>query len=143
MKIEIEFAGGNDYWRAKVTRSAAVASSIMSDPSFDAWVRNHPQFDFTNLTPAQVADVIATAGVVRVQVGFNWNPFTHEIAEESDGAVTFNRAKERYGAGSPGNMAHEFMHRLGFGHNGNSPVGNQNTAPWAIGNEVEKRADAI
>jgi hypothetical protein len=99
-----------------------------------------PKFDYTSDTPAQVADKLASAAEVTISVGFYWNPFGPAVAKEGNGLVRFNSAKESRGAGSPGNVAHELMHALGYEHNGNYPAGNEHTVPWVIGGFVEEFA---
>lgn len=139
MRIIVNFLSGNSYWQDLVTQNAAVASERLSDPNFIAWIRSLPGFDNTYDTAAQVADKIENAGEVQINVGFYSSLFTRAIAYEADGGVYFNTRKEKYGAGSVGNIVHETMHAPPFNyqHNGNSPVGNQNTVPWRVGNEAD------
>lgn len=143
MNIVVTCLNGSKYWREKVAFSAEQASHVLSDPKFLDQVRAVPFFDFTADTPAQIADRIVAASDVQISVSFYWNPFGKAIAKESENLVSFNRCKERYGAGSPGNVAHEVMHRMGWSHNGNSPAGNQGTVPWLIGGMVEKAVRGI
>lgn len=137
MNIIVKFLGGSTYWQSLILVNAKTASTVLSAPSTIDKISAFPVFDFTADTPAQVADKIAGAGDVTISVGFFWNPFARDIAYEESGAVYFNRAKQSRGAGSPGNIAHETMHALGFQHNGNSPLGQQNTVPWWVGNLVD------
>lgn len=138
MKIVIEFQNGSCYWIKKIEKNAEQVSRVLSDPAFLAKVRSWPRFDFTEKTPDQDTKAIEHAGTVTIRVGFYSKWFTRAIAYESDGAIYFNVRKEGYGAGSPGNLAHEVMHALGFSHNGNSPAGNANTVPWRVGEWVEE-----
>lgn len=137
MDIIVAFENGDDYWQNLVTTNAAKASAILSDPAFLAWVRSQPSFDFTELTPVEVAEKIERSGDIKIRVGFYAKRFTRAIAYEVDGEEFFNTDKEAYGSGGVGNIAHETMHALGFSHDGNSPEGNQQTVPWAIGNYAE------
>lgn len=135
--IQIQFAGGTIEWHSFISESAKTASSVMSDPAFVAKVRGWPAFDSTASTSSEVADKIEHANVVTVTVGFYHHPLGPSIAKEEAGRVLFNTSKRSRGAGSPGNIAHEVMHVLGFSHNGNSIVGNENTVPYRIGEFVD------
>jgi hypothetical protein len=138
MNIRVNFLNGNLYWQSKITASAVRASNVLSDPAFIAKVRAVPKFDYTGDTPGQVADAIAQAGDIPVNVSFYSKLFTRAIAFEDNQGVHFNVCKEKYGAGSAGDLAHEFMHRLGYQHNGNAAAGNENTVPYLIGSMVDE-----
>lgn len=139
LKITITFLGFPDqYWRSKIMENSNRAARILSDPAFLAKIRAWPKFDFTNSTPAEIADQLALSPTIRIRVGFYRGWFwSKAIAYEDHGAIYFNTRKAAYGAGSVGNIAHELMHALGFSHNGNSPAGNENTVPWRIGQWAE------
>lgn len=137
MNILVKFLNGNEYWQAKVLKSARQASAVLSDPVFLAKVRAVPKFDFTSDTPVQVGDKLAAAGDVTIQVGFYSKWLTRAIAYEENQAVYVNTRKESAGAGGPDNMAHETMHAMGWSHDGNSPAGQENTVPWLIGSMVD------
>lgn len=138
MKIEIEFLNGSTYWKQLVKRNAEHAGRVLSDPAFLAKVENWTKFDFTSDTPRTVATRLEKAGTVKIRVGFytGWW-WSKAIAYEDGGAIYFNTRKEAYGAGGVGNIAHEFMHALGYSHNGNSPAGQENTVPWRVGQWAE------
>lgn len=139
MNIKVTFLNGSQYWRDKVTVNAAIVSSVLSDERFLATVEATTLFDYTADSPFHIADKIRTAGTVSITVGFYWNWFSRAIAYEVEEGVKFNTAKEFYGSGGCGNVAHETMHAAPFyyQHNGNSPGGNQQTVPYAIGNMVQ------
>jgi len=137
VKIIVTFLNGTQYWTDLIKLNAQRASEVLSDPAFITHVRCGPRFDYCAHTPEEVASVIASAGEVVVNVGFYSKWWSKAIAYEQDGVVYFNTRKEAYGAGSPGNIAHEFTHKLGFVHCGNSSRGNANTVPYRIGNEVD------
>lgn len=135
MKIEIEFLNGSTYWKNLVKRNAEHAGRVFSDPKFIDAVKAVPKFDFTSDKPAVVGDKIAALQVVKIKVGFyrpwwRWSPV---LANETNGEVWFNTRKEAEGAGGVENIAHEFMHFLGYSHNGNSPAGQDGTVPWKVG----------
>lgn len=154
MKIEIEFEFHDGQWDEYIQKNAARASEILASSSFLAKVKQWPNFDSTDKRPDEVARVIETANVVRVRVGYFpvrssfllrkfdllKNRTTAAIADEgADGLVRFNRSKKPYGAGSPGNIAHETMHVLGFRHTGNKRAGNENSVPYRIGEWVDEQ----
>jgi len=138
MRIEVIFSGGSSNWQAFISESAKTAAAVLSDPTFIAKVRAWPGFDFSQNTPAQVGDTIEAANVVDVKIGFYDHPLGPSIAKEVAGAVLFNTSKRNRGAGSPGNLAHEVMHVLGFSHNGNQLAGNENSVPYRIGQWVDE-----
>jgi hypothetical protein len=133
LKLKVNFLSDNCYWEKKVSRNADLASDILSDPAFIAKVASWPHFDYCVHSPAQVAKLIENAGDVFINVGFYSKRWTKAIAYEVDAGIFFNTRKEAYGAGDIGNLVHEVMHKLGLSHNGNSSSGNENTAPYRIG----------
>jgi hypothetical protein len=140
MKISLRFLERNAEWCAYLTESAKTAGDVLSDRDFLERVRNHRSFDFTDKTPAEIADLIAKADDVAVAVAFKHAPWRRWIAAEdpSSGTITFNTAKRARGAGTPGNIAHEVMHVLGFAHHGNKERGNENSVPYRIGYWVDE-----
>lgn len=138
MKIVVDFLNGNNYWQEKVLFSAEQASNVLSDIEFIRDLAAFPAFDFTADRPTIISNKLLDTKEITICVGFYRKWLTRAIAYEQNGAVYFNVCKEGRGAGSPGNLAHEVMHALGYSHNGNSPAGNQYTVPWWVGNEVEK-----
>lgn len=151
MEIKISFVTNDPSWDAYILKNAAKAASILADESFLRTVSTWRAFDYTNKSAPEVAAVLRTAGTVVVRVDYfrtggfrpvRWfraarNRATKAIASEKDGVVSFNRAKKHLGAGSPGNIAHEAMHVLGFKHNGNERSINLNTVPYRIGEWVD------
>lgn len=137
MNIKIDFMGQNNYWENKINWSAQQTGVILSHPDFIAKVRGWAGFDFTEATPGGIADLLLLTKDVEIRVGFYSKWFTRAIAYEIPNGVFFNTRKESYGAGSPGNLAHELMHKLGFQHNGNAAAGNENTVPYRIGYWVD------
>lgn len=144
MKVNVNFQNGSDYWQQKVLDSADIAGRALSDPGLLDQIRNYPPpFLSTTQTPGQVADRLAQTDQVTITVAFYWNPFGKAIAKEESGLVKFNTAKERSGAGCPGDVAHETMHALGYTHaDGNSPDQTEGTVPRVIGDMVDDWDDA-
>jgi len=141
MKINVNFLSQNELWQQRIKEAAAVAEEVMSSRSFVDQVTSWEGFDNTTKNPQQIANDIRSANVT-INVGFYVKHWTKAIAYEENGAVYFNRAKLNYGAGSPGNVAHEVMHALGYEHVGNKRVGNENTVPYRIGDWVDGHESA-
>lgn len=142
MQINVEFRERNAEWEQYVRESAATAARILQSPAFLERVRTAAPFTQTDRSPAEIAELLQKAQTLTLHVGFYWRPLGPSIAKEVDGAVLFNTAARRRGAGSPGNIAHELMHVLGFTHDGNRPDGNEATVPWRIGQWVDEMTDA-
>ena len=141
MQIKINFdLSVNQYWKDKLTANALKASVIMSASPFIEAVRTHDPFDDCDETPTAVARNLSNTDVVEITVGIYSKFFTKAIAYEVEGAVFFNSRKESYGAGSPGNIAHEVVRALGYVHNGNAASGNEDTVPYYVGNLVDEMA---
>jgi len=138
MNIQVTFLDGSQNWQDFISQSAQTVSDVLGDSDFIDKVRNWKQFDFTQKSPGDVADALVKAGIVSIKVGFYHNPLGLSIAKEKNGAVFFNTAKRNHGAGSPGNVAHEVMHVLGFSHDGDRPTRNANTIPYRIGEWVDE-----
>lgn len=151
MIIEVQFVETDTSWDDYIRKNAKRASEAVSDPKFIEKVRAWPRFDYTKKSSSEIANIVKNAGTVKVKVGYYTeggfvlrrvfrtlrNRTTRAIAAEGDGIVRFNRRKKFEGAGSPGNIAHETMHVLGFSHNGNDRNGNENTVPYRIGEWVD------
>ena len=160
MRIEIEFVGGTSEQREMVRRNADVAAEIMSRPDFIERVRGHT-FDNDWSGSAKrgwngprIADDLAAANIVTVRVAFYyklargrlpaWARYVpglaaQDIGDEEDGLIRVNTAKIDLGAGSPGNLAHEVMHHLGYRH-GDGRAGSENSVPYAVGDWIDESA---
>lgn len=124
-------------WETFISENAKLAARALASPQLLAKVRA-ATFDFTDQTGARIAERLMTTAALTLKVGFYYRPWpAPSIAKEIAGGVTFNTAKRGYGAGSPGNIAHEAMHVLGYSHDGNQEEGNENTVPYRIGEWVE------
>jgi hypothetical protein len=143
VEIVIDFEGGTAEWHGIIRRNAATAAEIMSRPAFVEQVRTWPRFAHTTDSPEQVAERIRSAGRLTIAVGFYAKSRTKAIAYEQNGRVYFNTLKQKYGAGSPGNIAHETTHTLGYKHKGNRRRPNINSVPYRIGDWVEELAGVI
>lgn len=141
MRINCDFLNGTTYWQNKVLASARRGGEILSNPGFLDVIEAHTGFDFCNMPPRAVRDKIEHIESIMIKVGFyrGWW-WSKAIAFEENGEVWFNTRKEAYGAGGLNNVIHETMHALGFSHNGNSAIGNENTVPYWIGNKAAEWA---
>lgn len=138
IEIRANFDVPPDEWTSRIKDNAQLASQAMCSPEFLSRVRNWKDFGWTTDSPADVANRIAHAGVVDINVRFFVDSNTRAIASEGNGTVSFNKSKEAAGAGGAGNIAHEAMHAIGYRHFWNWPWLQGNTVPWRIGDWVDE-----
>lgn len=137
MKITINFLNGSEYWRAKILSNADIAGRLLADESFLDHIATHPSFDFCPDVPSVVRAKILSTPEITINVSFFWKWLTREIAFEDSMGCHFNTTKEKQGAGSVGDIIHEMLHQLHYSHRGNARAGNENTAPYWIGDEAD------
>jgi hypothetical protein len=142
MKINVNFLNGNDYWQSKILANAEIAGRLLADAGFLDRIATHPSFDFCADTPVQVKDKILATPEITITVSFFRKWPTKEIAFEDTDGVHFNTRKERAGAGSVGDLIHEMLHELHYSHRGNARAGNENSAPYWIGDEADALVDS-
>lgn len=141
MVIELHFINGTPEWQKRVQANAEIAQRRLSSPELLKKVAYWEGFDFTRDEPKTVAMRLVQTEHIHIRVGFYSKWWTRAIAYEDDGVIYFNTRKARNGAGSPGNIAHEVMHVMGYSHNGNSPRGQTNTVPYRIGQWVDEMTE--
>jgi hypothetical protein len=134
-----------------VAQGVALANQILARPDFYVGIAQQQQFDLSNATPAQVANILRSSPLT-----FTVDLFTpgllggmlryRKTLAYTDGAYPntlflnsrkLNRAAEEIAA----TIIHESVHAVDdaettytFGHGNNSAVGKKNTAPYWIGN---------
>ncbi len=81
--------------------------------------------------------MLSEAGEQVVSISFYNDTNTSAIAFERSDSVFINTAKAEEGAGSAGNVAHEFAHTLGFRHRFNLRLFSSGTVPYRVGELVE------
>lgn len=146
MAIKVEFNGNAPNVILAVERT----NELLGDPSFFARIREHQRFDFSTATPAQIADLMEVSNaVVTVKLYTSRNPWTKAVAFEDHhypNVVFLNSRRLRRSVPSIcATIVHECVHALDsavedfrFGHDGNSPNGNENSAPYWIGELAEE-----
>lgn len=139
--MKVEFDGN---WQI-VTDATMHANQLLANPTFYARIREHPQFDYTNVSPRDVADLMEQAAItlhVRLYKSLNrWSPVLgREDPRFPDDVFLNTRKLDRSMASIVGTILHEAVHAvdarspLDFGHGGNSSDGKDNSAPYWIGN---------
>lgn len=137
LKLELSFGDNTTpELEKKLRASAAVANEVLCERAFILRVRTWPGFSYTSDTPQHVAARIAHGGTLKLRVSFFEDRDSAVLAREVGGAVAFNTANDQ--TGSPGNVAHEAMHVLGYSHRWNWPLWQGNTVPWRIGSWVNE-----
>lgn len=137
-EIEPNFIGDTSpEWRQKVLQSADEATRILHTPEFAASCQSLRLTRTNGKSVQEVCREMVCSGVVKPRVGFYHKSSTRAIAYEKNGALFINSAKEDAGAGSPGNIAHEFTHTLGYTHFSNWAFLGKSSVPYRVGNLVE------
>lgn len=140
--LVLQFSGDADaVWRSRLVAAAERASRVLATDEFKAKC-NRLKLSRTNgKTVAQVCDEVACSGKQTITIGFFHKENTKAIASEGEDTIFINTAKEDGGAGSPGNLVHEFTHALGYTHFTNFPIFGKNSVPYKIGNLVDELTD--
>jgi hypothetical protein len=139
--IKVECEG---HWQI-VVEATARASQLLGDPAFYARIREHPRFDYTDVSPRDIAQLMEQAAItLRVQTYKSFNPLSrvlgYEDARYPNDVFLNTRRFDRSMASIVGTILHEAVHAvdalspLDFGHGGNSAAGKDNSAPYWIGN---------
>jgi hypothetical protein len=138
--IKVEFDGN---WQI-VVDATMHANQLLGDPTFYARIREHLQFDYTNVSPRDIANLMEQAALtlrVRLYKSFPLSPVLgYEDRRFPDDVFLNTRKLDRSMASIVGTILHEAVHAvdarspLDFGHGRNSSAGKDNSAPYWIGN---------
>ena len=127
--------------------ATVAANALLKGDKFYQLIAAKDKFDFTNATPAQIAEAIKNCNLnttvvtykklfPRKTLGFE-NPQDPLHIHINMQGWRGNRSVASY----TGTIIHEAVHcadsdnaGFNFGHNGNAAAGNENTAPYWIGN---------
>lgn len=124
--------------------AVAKSNELLSNPEFYNAIRSHHGFDYSTATPVQIADFIETAALtfhVQLYKGKKRNRVLGYVKASYPNKLFLNERKlDRPVEDIVATIIHESIHAVDhavdqhlFGHKGNRPEGNQNTAPYWIG----------
>lgn len=131
-------------WTDRVRRNAQTVESILNSEEFKAQIVRKARFFYSRDTGSVVWQKISSAGTVALTISFFSDRNTRAIAcSGHDGTVAFNIEKEKQGAASVGNIAHEVMHVLGYSHFTNFAWPNRNSVPYWVGSLAEQFAGRL
>lgn len=139
-KIEYEYVSDpNDYWADLLKNSTEKANESLLSPEFAKACQNLKLNKTNEKTVQDVCREMACSGDKKLKFGFFDDAGTSVIAREvGNGVIEFNIAKPNSGAGSIGNIAHEFSHTLGYRHFTNFSWLGKYSVPYEVGGLVDK-----
>jgi hypothetical protein len=132
----------SDLWRTRLESSAALASTILSSDAFAAKCVEMTMRRTNDRTVSDVCRHVACAGEHQLAIGFFHDANTRAIASEGEDGISINTAKADAGAGTPGNLVHEFTHILGYTHWTNWAFLGKRSVPYMVGNLVDEIAES-
>jgi hypothetical protein len=126
-------------------QAVKLANQTFSDPSLYAAIAEYQQFTNTEATAAQIAQAVRDCNVKLLIVTYKprnpWSRVIGHFNEHEPDKIYLNvRRLDRAEIDIAGTIIHEAIHAadatspLEFGHEGNRPGGNENSAPYWIGN---------
>jgi hypothetical protein len=130
---------------ATIRRAVKLANQVLSDPALHDAIIAHQQFDKTKAAATQIADAINEGNIVLSIATYKtrnpWSRVVGYVNECEPNKIYLNvRRLDRDDTDIAGTIVHEAVHAadavspLEFGHDGNRPGGNENSAPYWIGN---------
>ncbi len=144
--ITLVYNGSNN----NVTEAVKKANEILNSKEFYDEIRKIQRFDNSKLTGQEIADRMEKANQ-QIKVVRKTKPIANASTTTSD---KIKISRSLFGKDSTGKfdintaintLIHEVVHAVDFlntgdefTHNGNSPQGQENTAPWVIGDIAEK-----
>lgn len=130
---------GTEEWTERIESSARAASAIFNSVEFQQECRSSTMTRRREKSVQQVCSEFSCSGPRTIKVGLYNDPSVRVVAFEKSGAVFINTAKTH--AGSPGNIAHEFAHTLGYSHSTNWGFIRKRSVPYVIGGLVRSFAE--
>lgn len=134
--IKLHYSGNKN----SIINAVAEANKILADPGFYKRIDNIQKFDNSTYSGLQVANEMRSLNRT-IEVSEYWNPFSKSNAS-TIAIIKINTAKLRRNLASITNtVIHESVHAVDwwtnnkweYTHDGNSPNGQDKTAPWVIG----------
>lgn len=137
--VTLSYKGNN----AKIKRAVKRANKILQSDAFYEEIKKVKSFDFSELTGEEVAKLMRDANHTIVIKGA-FKPIANASTTSSGKIkVSWIRFSKRLATGV-NTLIHETVHAIDlmdnktdFTHNGNSPKGQERTAPWVIGKIAE------
>jgi hypothetical protein len=140
--IKLEFSGQTSiYWEHKIQSAAILATKAIQSQEFSAACHDLKLTHTNGKSVQEVCREMVCSSEITLSINFYHDANTRAIAYERDGALFINTAKEKEGAGSPGNIAHEVTHILDYKHFSNWAFLGKSSVPYRIGNLVESLVD--
>lgn len=141
---QLNYIGNNK----KVKLAIAEANKILSNPDFYKQIEAVNKFDFTDYNGKQIADEIHSLNKAIIVKNY-WVPFSKTkaktLSEISINTATLNRPVSSI----VNTLIHETVHAVDwltnndwdYTHDGQKADGQENTAPWVIGDIAESMAN--
>jgi hypothetical protein len=131
-----------------VKEAVTAANQLLNNSQFYDDIRIHPSFDYTDVSPSIIADLIQNSNVAMRVIMYRARSrrvYGYDDYRNPD-IIHINIRRNAWSNGSLVNtMIHETVHAVdnynsqyGFGHGVNSSNNKGNSAPYWIGNLAEK-----
>jgi hypothetical protein len=147
--VFLNYTGNNDYYKKVINK----ANAILNSGEFYTRIANRNQFDSTKLSPIEIANLMKDCNNT-IQVDTYWyiNPFKPRNCvyanTKSNRLISINRRCFSDNIDEAVNtLIHEVVHTIDY-NNGTlefthsyKPTGQENTAPWAIGQIAQDLVD--
>lgn len=128
----------------KVKVAVSKANDILSSSLFYDEIRKQESFDFTALSPSEIADLMEQSNhVIRIKTAPK--PIANASTTSAEEITVSSLRFSRHLPTAVNTLIHETVHaidflngELDFTHDGNRAEGQERTAPWVIGEIAEK-----
>lgn len=118
------------------------ANCVSNNQKYIDEVKAHKQFDYTDKTSSEVAELLGSDKIAKVSTYRTKNPVSKAIATtfagDKDTVYLNTRRNPRDMKDMVNTLFHERFHLLGFSHGDNSPVGKENSVNYGAGAMAEK-----
>jgi len=131
----------------KIKTAVNCANSLLADPKFYQLIRAHSEFTMSNISPAQIADLMHEADITMRIVMYIASPRVHGYDDvHNPDLVHINVFRSDWTiSGIVNTIIHQTVHAVNdihqefsFGHGDRSSPGKENTAPYWIANCAEE-----